>query len=65
MMRRKLQRGRVISMNDTAARRLASMLTESQRRDMLQLAQIIGVPADVTPANVPESGTSSKNPARG
>lgn len=52
-------------MNDTAARRLASMLTESQRRDMLQLAQIIGVPADVTPANVPESGTSSENPARG
>lgn len=52
-------------MNDTAARRLASMLTESQRRDMLQLAQIIGVPADVTPVNVPESGTSSKNPARG
>lgn len=52
-------------MSETSARRLAAMLTEQQRRDVLQLAQVIGEPAGQTPADVPELGTGDTVPVRG
>lgn len=39
------QRTEVQPMSDTAARRLAAMLTEAQRAQIVQLAQIITSPA--------------------
>lgn len=42
-------------MSNNAARRLAAMLTEAQRADVIQLAQAISAPADV-----PDPGTGTE-----
>lgn len=53
-------------LSETSARRLAAMLTDQQRRDVLQLAQAIIAPADfVPPADVPKLGTGDAVPVRG
>ncbi len=56
----------VFLLSETSARRLAAMLTDQQRRDVLQLAQAIIAPADfVPPADVPKLGTGDAVPVRG
>ena len=53
-------------MKNENARRLAAMLTDQQRRDVLQLARAISDPAGQTPpADVPNSDTGDFAPVRG
>ena len=51
-------------MSDTAARRLAAMLTDAQRAQIVRLAQIITTPATAASGTCPAQ-MPGKNPARG
>lgn len=51
-------------MSDTAARRLAAMLTDTQRAQIVRLAQIITTPATAAAGTCPAQ-MPGKNPARG
>lgn len=58
------QRTEVQPMSDAAARRLAAMLTDAQRAQIVRLAQIITTPATAAAGTCPAQ-MPGKNPARG
>ena len=58
------RKAEALPMSDAAARRLAAMLTDAQRAQIVRLAQIITTPATAATGTCPAQ-MPGKNPARG